>query len=149
MGKVMETLRGFRRPKQTDLEEYLKKLSDRGLDRDGKLIPDPTPIAPPIGFKKTPSMVEIVRNMVRSERLAAEARAAGAETFEESEDFDVGDDGPDLTSGFENDFDPPIPEIRKAVEEERLKNAPPPVVPAEPAKPAKAVPPSDGPGTPE
>jgi len=39
---------------------------------------------------------------------------AGAETFEESEDFDVDDDIPDPTTPYEADFDPPISELVEA-----------------------------------
>lgn len=140
---------------QIDLEEAIaahkQKMRDRGYNDEGKFIPDSVPMAPPIGYKKQPSMVEIVRNMVRSERLADEARRAGMETFEESEDFDVGDDGEDLKSGFENDFDPPIDELRRAIEEERaVKAAPPPVNPSElapvapPSAPGAEEPPKGG-----
>lgn len=114
MAKLLEKLRDFRRPKQMELEDYILKLKARSLDNDGKLIPDPVPIAPPIGYKKAPSMVEIVRDMVKGERLAQAAREAGAETFEEAEDFDVPDDPPDLRSPFENTFDPPISELLAA-----------------------------------
>lgn len=121
-------------------KQYRDKLRARGFNDAGKFIPDAVPMAPPIGYKRQPSMVEIVRNMVRSEKLAEEARTAGMETFEESEDFDVGDDGEDLRSGFENDFDPPVSEIREAVNEARK----PPVNPVEarPAAPAPDVAPT-------
>lgn len=117
MVKLLDKLREFRRPKQLDLEEYLKKLAERGLAPDGRLIPDPTPIAPPVGYKKQPSMVEIVRDMVRSEQLAAAARASGKETFEESEDFDVGDDPDLMRSPWENEFDPPLQTLLEAGKE--------------------------------
>lgn len=103
-----------RREAPMSVEEYFVKLKSRGLNADGTPILDPTPLAPPIGYVKHPSMVEIVRNMVRGERLRQEAEAAGAETFEEADDFDIGDDGEDLRSGFENDHDPPIEELLKA-----------------------------------
>lgn len=99
-------------------EEYLARLVANSKNADGSEILDPTPMAPPIGYVKQPSMVEIVRNMVRSERLALAAEEAGLETFEESEDFDVDDELEEL-SGFENDFDPPIDEVKEAVEEAR------------------------------
>lgn len=111
----------LRRRKQIDLEDYLAayndKLRQRGLNEDGTAVLDPTPIAPPIGYKKAPSMVEVIRNMVTSERLAQAARESGHETFEESEDFDVGDEPDQLASPWENDFDPPISELVKAGEE--------------------------------
>lgn len=110
LSKLLE----WRKPKRLTLEEYFAKLKEKGLNEDGSPVLDPTPIAPPIGYKKTPSMVEIVRDMVRGERLKAEAEAAGHETFEESEDFDVGDDPELLRSPYENTFDPPLEDLLKA-----------------------------------
>lgn len=112
MTKILDRVSQFFKPARgLTQEQYLAKLLERGLDEFGKFEPDGTPMAPPIGYKKQPSMVEIVRNMVRSERLAADLAAAGHETFEESDDFDVPDDPPDMRSPFENDFDPPISEL--------------------------------------
>lgn len=110
----LSKLLAFRKPKRITLEDYFAKLQEKGLNQDGSPVLDPTPIAPPIGYKKTPSMVEIVRDMVRGERLRQEALAAGHETFEDSEDFDVGDDPELLRSPYENDFDPPLNEILSA-----------------------------------
>lgn len=76
------------------------------LNDQGQLVPDPTPMAPPIGYKKTESMVEIVRRQVRLASL--EAQAAGAETLEQSDDFDVGDD-PELRSPYELDQEGEVP----------------------------------------
>lgn len=102
-----------RRSKQIDLEEYIERQKARGFE-GAKQVVDSTPMAPPIGYKPTPSMVDIIRQMVRSERLAQAAQESGYETFEESEDFDIGDEPEDLRSGFENDFDPPLEELLKA-----------------------------------
>jgi len=74
------------------------------LDVDGYENPDPTPIAPPVGFKPAPSLAEQIRAMVRSERLAREAAESGFETFEESDDFEVGDDY-DPSTPYEEIFD--------------------------------------------
>lgn len=140
---VIDKLKGKlrRRPKQLELEDYLEKLSRKGLHPDGTQVLDPTPLAPPIGYKKHPSMVEIVRDMVRRERLAAEAEAAGMETFEEADDFDVGDEPELMRSGWENDFDPPLVELIEAgrqvvAERERAASATPPA-------PAPERPPSE------
>lgn len=107
----------WRKPKRLTLEEYFAKLKEKGLNEDGSPVLDPTPMAPPIGYKKQPSMVDIIRDMVQSENLRREAMAAGAETFEESEDFDVGDDPEQLRSPYENDFDPPVSELVQAARE--------------------------------
>lgn len=84
-------------------------------DELGREVLDPTPVAPPVGYKKQPSMVEVVRDMVRSERLKLEAEAAGYESFEEADDFDVADaEGEMPPSKWENEGDPPIGELLKA-----------------------------------
>lgn len=125
------------KPRMTE-EEYLEKMLAKSKAPDGSEVLDPTPMAPPIGYVKQPSMVEIVRNMVRSEKLALAAAEAGMETFEESEDFDVGDEAEDLLSGFENEFDPPISEVREAVEQARREREA--AVEAAKAEPVKDTP---------
>lgn len=102
-------------PKQLDLEEEIFARTARGdrIDGRGREIPDPTPVAPPIGYVKQPSLHEQIREMVRSERLAQEAAAAGFETFEEADDFDVGDDF-DPSSPYEDMFDGPRAEEMRA-----------------------------------
>lgn len=123
MSKKAELVKNRQVPRITE-EEYLAKMLERGLDEHGRLIPDPVPIAPPVGYRKQPSMVEIVRDMVRGEKMRQAALESGHETFEESEDFDVGEDGEDLMSGYENDFDPPLSEIAREVEAERARSQP-------------------------
>lgn len=113
----------LRRPKRLTIEQYAEKLIRKGLDPRGQVVPDPVPIAPPIGYKKQPSMVEIVRDMVRSERLAQAAREAGHETFDESEDFDVGDEPELMRSPWENQFDPELSELLRAGQEVLDKKA--------------------------
>lgn len=102
----------------------------RPLTPWGSEILSSIPMAPPVGYKRQPTMVEHIRDMVRSERLRQEAEAAGMETFEESEDFDVDEDDPDPHSQWENEFDPPISELREAVEAEKKKSATPPKAPS-------------------
>lgn len=75
------------------------------LDADGKFYGNPVPLEPPIGYKKTPSLHEQIRDMVRSEKLRQEVEAAGFETMDEADDFEVGDDY-DPTSPYEYNFDP-------------------------------------------
>lgn len=83
------------------------------LDEFGHEKLDATPMAPPVGYVKAPSLVERIREMIRSERLAMEAAQQGFETFEEADDFDVGDDF-DPRSPYEEYFDPtPLPELRR------------------------------------
>lgn len=126
---VIDKLRETFRPRvRLTPEQYLAKLTRYGLNADGTPKLDPVPLAPPIGYKKAPSMVEIVRDMVRSEKLRAEAEAAGHETFEESEDFDVPDEEPVMRSPWENQFDPPLEELlaagKAALAEKRSQTSP-------------------------
>jgi len=72
---------------------------------DGRLMVSPLCIAPPVGYKKAPTLAEQMRDMIRSERLRIAAQEGGFETFEEADDFDVDDDY-DPTSPFEEIFEP-------------------------------------------
>lgn len=108
-----------RRTPRLTLEQYAAKLLSKGLHPDGTPVLDPTPLAPPIGYKKQPSMVEIVRDMVRSERLRQEAESADMETFEESEDFDIPEDAGMPASPWANDFDPSVKDATLALENEK------------------------------
>ena len=83
------------------------------LTEDGREKPSAQKIAPPLGYTKRESLVETIRRMVRSEALRNEAEAAGMETLEEADDFDVGDDY-DPSSPYEYNFDPPVVEIPQA-----------------------------------
>lgn len=108
-----------------------KRAAQVFLDSDGYEVLDPTPIAPPIGYKKSPSMFDLVRQQIRSEKLAQEAREQGLETFDEADDFDIPDDPVDPNTPFEEMFDPgpPPPRYRTAEEEldpRRPHRQPPP-----------------------
>jgi len=114
------------------------------LNADGSENLDPQPMAPPVGFKPAPSLAEQIREMVRSEKLAREAAEAGFETFEESDDFDVGDDF-DPRTPYEEIFDSQsVAEMRKTKETAEVpvpQPSPAPSAPAaEPAQPATIPP---------
>lgn len=148
MDKELEKFKKTRGNAGTTLAGWLKKITGRGLNAEGKQVPDPVPMAPPIGYKRQPSLSEQIRQMVQSEHLAMAAREAGMETFEEAEDFDVGDDYEQMRSPWENEFDPPLSEIidagREALAAKQSQSDP-----AEPAgsPPGTAsVPPTDGQG---
>lgn len=146
------------------LKPELKSAAAAVLDGRGREILDSTPMAPPVGYKPPQHMTDIIRQTIRSERLAAEARAAEMETFEEADDFDILDDPVDPNTPFEEMFDPPpyVPPPRTAQEElqaerphararEDFKRAPPAsrqqAAPAakEAAPAASAAPPSPPP----
>lgn len=72
----------------------------------GEEILDDTPVAMPIGFQRPPSLQDQIRRMIRSEQFNYEMEKQGNETFEESEDFECGDESFDPTTPYELDFDP-------------------------------------------
>lgn len=74
------------------------------LDENGWEIPDPTPVSLPLGFRRPERLAETIQRLVRTQ-LSQLAEARGMESFEESEDFDVGDDH-DPASPYETFFDP-------------------------------------------
>lgn len=78
-------------------------------NKQGEEIPDTTKPEIPLGFKKPDSLAEQVRRLIRSEQLRQAALSAGHETFEEADDFEVGDDY-DPRSPYEEVFDPTDPE---------------------------------------
>lgn len=122
-----------------DIQRYWEKLLSRGQTMDGKEIPDDTPMAPPIGFIKTPSLAERIRDMVRSEHLRLAAESVGAETFEEADDFNIDDDPfPGSEYEFDDNFDPPA--------SDRIDRGSPPLGEGEGArgKDAEAVKPATG-----
>lgn len=91
-------------------ELYEEKKASKLQTPEGYEIPDATPMEPPLGFVRQPSLAERIREMVRSEHLRQAAEAAGVETFEEADDFEVSDDLEPM-SGYENDaeFEPALP----------------------------------------
>lgn len=90
-----------RRPETVDEAEQaaVARLNARGHE-----IPDPDPMVMPAGFRRPETLAEQVQRLVRT-HISREAAEAGAETFEESEDFDV-DDDMEPTTPYETFFDP-------------------------------------------
>lgn len=132
---------GPRKVFRTSIDAFLRKLSGKRQTVDGAELPSDVPIAPPIGYKKQPTMVEHIRNAVRSEQLRLAAEAAGAESFEEADDFEVEDDLEPISAyEFERFFEPPA-ESRPAAQADSPKPAEPAPAPASPApSPAPAAP---------
>lgn len=114
----------FKRKPAPKMREYVNAKTGEVVERvylsdDGE-FPDPTPKDPPIGYKKQPSMVQIIREQIRAAHLARDLEAAGMETFEESDDFEVPDPENDMVaSPHENEFDPPVSELLKDGEKAR------------------------------
>jgi len=110
-----------------------ERLRSEKLDARGSEILDSTPMEPPLGYRKQPSMFDVMRKLIADREF--ELSQAGFETPEEADDFDVQDDF-DPSSPYEHNFDPPASPDTSS-----------PEVP--PGASGKAVkPPSDGPGTP-
>lgn len=84
-----------------------KNPKGQPIDEHGKFYGSPIPIEPPLGYKRQPSLAEQMRQLIRSEALAAAARSQGYETLEEGDDFDVQDDY-DPRSPWEYNFDPVV-----------------------------------------
>lgn len=96
------------------------------LNERGHEVPDPKPMAVPIHFKRPPSLAEQIKKLVRNE-LSQQASNNGLESFEEGDDFAIGDD-----------FDPLSPWELSADQE--AESRPSTVIPEVPAdkKPAAA-----------
>lgn len=73
------------------------------LNKDGTEKPDPESLTAPVGLRKPETIQEQIRRMVRTE-ASLYASEQGQETFEEADDFDIGDDY-DPTSPYEMNFD--------------------------------------------
>lgn len=98
------------------IESLEAKIAVR-LDHLGREVPDPTPLEIPAGFRRPETLQEQIRRLVQTS-LSAHAAAQGAETFEESEDFDV-DEEFDPTTPYETFFDPALNRDISAHEFER------------------------------
>ncbi len=87
------------------------KLKMRGVrtDKEGREIPDPRPVALPVGYKKPPTLQQQIQQMIRAEDFRRANERQGFETEAEADDFDVGDDF-DPHSPYEYGFDPAHPE---------------------------------------
>lgn len=73
---------------------------------NGIEVPDPEPAFIPTGLAKQEGIQQMIRRMIRTE-ASLHAQSEGMETFEEADDFDVGDDDmPHSQYEFEEDFDP-------------------------------------------
>lgn len=101
-------------------EIYDPETGDVIMDEEGREVPDPVPLEPPIGYIEQESMFDIVRRAVHDEMVRKEVEAAGYGSFEEEDDFEVGDDF-EPYSPHENDLDPSIEEMARAGEAELQK----------------------------
>lgn len=122
---------------QIDIEEAIANVAkevdvqSQRLDHLGREIPNSVPLAPPVGYKRPISVADQIRDAIR--QASFEAAAMGAETEEEANDFDVGEDM-DLSSPFEHDF-----EVDPALEAMLAIQSRPPAKPSQTAAPSNSV----------
>lgn len=85
-------------------------------DKDGGEICDPTPMQPPVGYKKSLTLSEQIQQQVRVMQLRMLEDARLEETEDEADDFNVGDDFEPL-SKYENDHMPTLANLKKRAKE--------------------------------
>lgn len=87
-------------------------------NKQGEEIPDDRPMSAAVGFKRPPSLAEMVKNLVRNEQIQRDFDTHGIETFDDADDFNVDDDF-DPSSPWEESFDPTYPHIAARMQEVR------------------------------
>lgn len=75
-----------------------------GLDEHGNEVPDPIPVAVPIG-NRAPESIDARIARILNHSLKADLEKRGLETFEEADDFDIEDDPIDPTTPWEKNYD--------------------------------------------
>lgn len=91
--------------------EDVFKTTDRlnRFDDRGREILNPTPMQPPLGYKKTLSLAEQIRQQVRIQKALEDMEP---ETEDEADDFEIEDD-PAPESRWENDMVPSLKTIKE------------------------------------
>lgn len=92
------------------------KRSPDKHDENGGEICDPTPMQPPLGYRKTLSLSEQIVQQVRIAQLKILEDNMVHETDDEADDFEVGDDFEPL-SKHENDHMPTLANLKKKAAE--------------------------------
>lgn len=92
-------------------------------DARGAEIPDPVPMAPPIGYQRPLSMFDQMRAQIRAEheRLRNLELEQLSETREEANDFEVEEDIENMPSLYEEKFDPVDFEVRNRLRQEEFR----------------------------
>lgn len=87
------------------------------FDKDGHQIPDPTPLEIPVGFHQPPDIMETIRKLVQLE--SGKAAGEGEETFEEADDFEVGESDQVLSGYQVHDMVEERPDLAKNLPPEK------------------------------
>lgn len=109
----------------------------------GQEIPDPTPVAMPINFRRPESLVDMMRRLIRTE-VSQHAESLEAESFEEANDFDVDEENiedrntPYQDMGSDEELQDATPEGKEPSVAAPAAEQPPatPAVPAQSTAPA-------------
>lgn len=75
------------------------------LTDDGSELPDPRPVALPVGFERPETIQQMIRRLITDPRMREELSGGGAETFDEADDFEIPEDDTPR-SPYEEQFDP-------------------------------------------
>lgn len=94
----------------SDVLREVKQAPQRH-DEFGQEVLNPQPMQPPLGYKKTLSLAEQIRQQVRLHQLEL-ADDAISETDEEADDFEIGEDYEPL-SKYENDHIPTVKQLKE------------------------------------
>lgn len=94
----------------------MSKRSEEKHTEEGFEIIDPTPMQPPLGYKRSLSLSEQIAQQVRIAHLKILEDSAVSETEEEADDFEVGEDFEPL-SPHENDHMPTLANLKKRAKE--------------------------------
>lgn len=90
--------------------------SEMRHNENGEEILDPTPMQPPLGYRKTLSLSEQIAQQVRIAQLKILEDSAIHESDDEADDFEIGDDFEPL-SPHENDHMPTLANLKKKAAE--------------------------------
>lgn len=122
------------------MKQIARKIKDwvSKYNAEGKEIMDPVPVAVHLG-KRNETIDEKIMRMVRSREIQNELARMGEDTFDEYDDFDVGDDDDKMPeTPYETCFDPrlgkEIYKREKALLDAQEKAYKPPVRKGKPAE---------------
>jgi len=101
--------------KPSDVEKAPKRSPDKHNEDGGEIL-DPTPMQPPLGYKKSLSLSEQIAQQVRIAQLKILEDSLLEETEDEADDFEVGEDFEPL-SAHENDHMPTLANLKKKAAE--------------------------------
>lgn len=156
MAKLSERLQKVVEASRSAARAFKQEYNDQGEE-----MPDPRPVELPVGFQHAPTIQQQIAQFIRSpefrERMAGELGlpATDVESFDEANDFEVGDDEfDDVPTGHEmqeeflrqarRDADDYVEKARLAVQARRMEqdaSRTPPTTP--PVDNSKETPPDD------